>query len=74
MDWKQQWSREIRDRQGPRWMNKWIKIKKGTSVIQSVAEVLGKEGTEAKSDLQERNQEKFRDQMAFHVNKIQTCG
>lgn len=49
-------------------------IKKGTSVIQSAAEVLGKEGTEAKSDVQERNQEKFRDQMAFHVNKIQTCG
>ena len=47
-------------------------IKKGTSVIQSAAEVLGKEGTEAKSDVQERNQEKFRDQMAFHVNKIQS--
>lgn len=72
MDWKQQWSRERRDRQGPRWMNELIK--KGTSVIQSAAEVLGKEGTEAKSDVQERNQEKFRDQMAFHVNKIQTCG
>lgn len=25
-------------------------------------------------DLQARNQEKFSDRLAFHLNKIQTCG
>ena len=42
MDWKQQWARGRMDRQGPKWMNEWIKIKKEQVSFKSTAKVLGK--------------------------------
>ena len=51
-----------------------LKLKRNKYHSKAQLKFWEREGTEVKPDLQARNQEKFHDQLAFHVNKIQTCG
>lgn len=55
------------------WMNE-LKLKRRNYHSKAQLKFWEREGTEVKPDLQERNQENLRDQLSFHVNKIQTCG